>query len=192
VSNRKAQYERQFKKWGARKNLRETEWKFIHHRTQKRKREGKESVAYVDDILVPPKKLKKEVSRHCPPTFAQGYVSGSCCPSLDIWRVSSLLTHFEAASPRTPEGISVCTPPQLVSCASQAFNPQVPGEAFPSIHTPSELTSCDRQIRSPQNLMDVSTSTHTVTFNLENLPWFRFLEFMDSQCASPLNIRFEY
>jgi hypothetical protein len=60
----KPQYERQFKKWGFRKNLKSLEWKAVSHHLRKRKREGKESDLYVDETLVPEKKLRKETARN--------------------------------------------------------------------------------------------------------------------------------
>ena len=63
-SNSKAQYERHFKQWGLRKNLKSHEWKAIRHHTSKRKFNGKESDLYVDGILIPNKKVRKETSRN--------------------------------------------------------------------------------------------------------------------------------
>lgn len=47
-----------------RKNLRSHEWKAVHHHTSKRKLIGKESDLYVDGILVPNKKVRKETMRN--------------------------------------------------------------------------------------------------------------------------------
>ncbi|KAF2145338.1 uncharacterized protein K452DRAFT_294994 [Aplosporella prunicola CBS 121167] len=58
------QYERQFKRWGFRKNLKAEEWKFVSRRLEKRKREGKETDLKIDGILVPRKKLQKEIDRN--------------------------------------------------------------------------------------------------------------------------------
>src|SRR2546421_139885 len=70
--NSKAQYEDQFKKWNMRKNLKISEWKYVAHRVQKRKREGLESEIYINETHIPPKKVKKEVSRHSIPTYFSG------------------------------------------------------------------------------------------------------------------------
>ena len=72
----KAQYERQFKIWKFRKNLKSHEWIFVHHRFNKRERNGKESELYVDGVLVPKKKIKKETARHNFPTITERYTSG--------------------------------------------------------------------------------------------------------------------
>lgn len=58
-----------------RKNLKASEWKYVAHRVQKRKREGLESDIYFNDTLVPPKKAKKEVSRHSIPTYISGILN---------------------------------------------------------------------------------------------------------------------
>lgn len=60
----KSQYEDRFRKWGFRKNLKGAEWGVIRHHVSKRKREGKDSNLYVDGILVPAKKVRKETSRN--------------------------------------------------------------------------------------------------------------------------------
>ena len=73
----KAQYELQFKKWNLRKNMNKEEWNFVHHRIEKRRHEGKESETYFRNALVPNKKVKKETSRHLPPTFEHTYPSGN-------------------------------------------------------------------------------------------------------------------
>ncbi|EKG17357.1 hypothetical protein MPH_05423 [Macrophomina phaseolina MS6] len=58
------QYERQFKKWGFRKNLPRDTWQFVARRIEKRKREGKETEFRIDGIRVPQKKLVKATSRY--------------------------------------------------------------------------------------------------------------------------------
>jgi hypothetical protein len=70
--NSKGRYETQFQKWNLRKNLRSSEWKYVSHRIQKRKREGKESVVYFNRVAIAPEKVKKEISRHNVPTYHSG------------------------------------------------------------------------------------------------------------------------
>ena len=70
--NSKGRYETQFQKWNLRKNLRSSEWKYVSHRIQKRKREGKESVVYFNRVAIAPEKVKKEISRHDVPTYLSG------------------------------------------------------------------------------------------------------------------------
>ena len=60
----KSQYERHFKQWKMRKNLKSHEWKAVHHHTSKRKHSGKESDLYVDGVLIPNKKVRKETLRN--------------------------------------------------------------------------------------------------------------------------------
>jgi hypothetical protein len=64
ITLRKSQYERHFKEWRFRKHLKKEEWAAIEHRLLKRKRACKESVVYVDEILLPTKKIRKEISRN--------------------------------------------------------------------------------------------------------------------------------
>jgi hypothetical protein len=67
--NSKAQYIRKFEHWGFKKNSTDEKWKYIGYKLQKRNLEGKESDTYVNGKLVPRKKVKKEVPRHCLPSW---------------------------------------------------------------------------------------------------------------------------
>lgn len=58
------QYERQFKKWGFRKNLAPNEWQFVSRRIEKRKREGKDTDLRIDGVAIPEKKLRKAITRY--------------------------------------------------------------------------------------------------------------------------------
>jgi hypothetical protein len=58
-----------------RKNLKTSEWKYVAHRVQKRKRDGRESDVYINETRLPPKKVKKEVSRHSIPTYFSGILN---------------------------------------------------------------------------------------------------------------------
>ncbi|KAF2180743.1 hypothetical protein K469DRAFT_269993 [Zopfia rhizophila CBS 207.26] len=89
----KAQYERRFKKWRFQKNKKKDVWEAIALKVAKRKRDNKESEVRNGDEVVPVKKLRKELSRY-------GYEA-------------AFPHEFQAPTPRTPEGIYVCTPPTL-------------------------------------------------------------------------------
>ncbi|KAK8081086.1 hypothetical protein PG997_008904 [Apiospora hydei] len=60
----KRDYESHFRAWGFVQNIPKEAWKYIELKIEKRKREDKDSVAIVDGVLIPPKRLKKETSRH--------------------------------------------------------------------------------------------------------------------------------
>ncbi|RWQ97176.1 hypothetical protein C8Q69DRAFT_219014 [Paecilomyces variotii] len=88
----KYQYGRQFKQWGFKKNSSDERWKFIAHRREKRKRDGKDpGPVSLDGRLVPESKVRKETSRHV--TLTSQYVG------------------IEGSDPKTPEGVIVGTPP---------------------------------------------------------------------------------
>jgi hypothetical protein len=59
----KCQYETTFKKWNLRKNLSKKEWEFVHVRTKKRKACDKDSAVYLNDFLIPAKRVQKEFDR---------------------------------------------------------------------------------------------------------------------------------
>lgn len=56
------EYERQFKAWKFRKNLKKEHWKHIIPRVEKRKREGKETEVKFDGVVVPMEKIQKRAS----------------------------------------------------------------------------------------------------------------------------------
>lgn len=74
--NSKAQYIRKFEQWDFKKNSTDAKWKFIAQKSQKRTLEGKESDIYLDGKLVPRKKVKKEISRHTPPSWQVVAIAG--------------------------------------------------------------------------------------------------------------------
>ncbi|KAF4828436.1 Ankyrin-3 [Colletotrichum tropicale] len=96
----KAQLEYKLKDWGFRKKIpkqmSDTVWQYVGHRTAKRRRLGKDSQVMLNQQVVDPAKVLKETSRHQPTSF------------LKFTQV--------AMSPKTPEGIdiSVRTPPQII------------------------------------------------------------------------------
>lgn len=60
--DRQAQYERQLKKWGFRKNLTSNEWAYVAREIEKRTFEGRDSEVIVDGKLVPKEKVQKKIS----------------------------------------------------------------------------------------------------------------------------------
>ena len=122
--NSKGRYETQFQKWNLRKNLRSSEWKYVSHRIQKRKREGKESVVYFNRVAIAPEKVKKEISRHDVPTYLSG--NPIFVPRNDV----DELTISAASTPKTPNEVSVCTP-AFAATAPSPDDLQVASETAP-------------------------------------------------------------
>lgn len=60
---RKAQYEKQLKNWGFKKNRTKRDWEIMNRKIQLRKRIGKETDVYLDRQLLPLGKLRKETAR---------------------------------------------------------------------------------------------------------------------------------
>jgi hypothetical protein len=110
--NSKGRYETQFRKWDLRKNLKSSEWKWVSHRIQKRKREGKKSVVYFSRVAIAPEKVKKEISRHNAPTYLSGNLIFVPRNEVDE------LTMSAAPIPQTPNEVSVCTPASAVTTPS--------------------------------------------------------------------------
>src|ERR1700722_8941906 len=98
--NSKGRYETQFQKWNLRKNLRSSEWKYVSHRIHRRKREGKESVVYLNRVAIAPEKVKKEISRHDVPTYLSG--DSIFVPKNEV----DELTISAAPTPKTPNEVS--------------------------------------------------------------------------------------
>ena len=63
--SRKGQYEKKFKEWRFKKNHTKEDWRIVGYKVDKRKRAAaaKESNVYLDQELMPQKKLRKEISR---------------------------------------------------------------------------------------------------------------------------------
>jgi hypothetical protein len=110
--NSKGRYETQFQKWNLRKNLRSSEWKYVSHRLHRRKREGKESVVYLNRVAIAPEKVKKEISRHDVPTYLSG--DSIFVPKNEV----DELTISAAPTPKTPNEVSVCTPTSAATAPS--------------------------------------------------------------------------
>ncbi|GAM35537.1 ankyrin repeat protein [Talaromyces pinophilus] len=101
------QYTRQFTKWSFKKNLTGEDWKFIAHRREKRKREGKDpGTVQKDGNVIPEPKVRKAIARHVLPT------------------AQYLDTVNGDIGPPTPEGIVVGTPkPEVQGAGVSALQP---------------------------------------------------------------------
>jgi hypothetical protein len=53
--------------------LKKADWGVINHHVAKREREGKESDVLLHDVLIPPKKVRKEMLRNCS-VFSSEYI----------------------------------------------------------------------------------------------------------------------
>ena len=85
----KSQYERHFKRWHMRKNLKSHEWKAVRHHSAKRKLNGKESDVYVDGILISHKKVRKETMRNSFASIFDRIAQGN--PPLSLLVVASCI-----------------------------------------------------------------------------------------------------
>jgi hypothetical protein len=103
---RKAQYIRQFRKWGFEKNSNSDQWKAVARQVRKRKSRGKNSEIYIQDKRILDEKLRKETSRYAPP------IDDHECSSkkflLRCW--TRVLTPSKAPNSEDLEGIVVRTP----------------------------------------------------------------------------------
>ncbi|TVY28262.1 Ankyrin repeat domain-containing protein [Lachnellula hyalina] len=60
----KNQYVAQFKNWGWRKNIAAAEWRSINKTIVRRHDKGRKSMVYLNNVLVPDAKVRKEISRN--------------------------------------------------------------------------------------------------------------------------------
>jgi hypothetical protein len=74
----RSQYERQFKKWDFRKNMRQPErlWKAVGHRIEKRKKAGKNSDVYINGSRILASVIRKEILRYDHQTAMERYGPG--------------------------------------------------------------------------------------------------------------------
>ncbi|KAL2797432.1 hypothetical protein BJX66DRAFT_92549 [Aspergillus keveii] len=70
------QYDRKFKEWGFRKNLKSKEWRIVKSRVEKSKRAGKQCDIFVGGMLVPKDKLEKEIRRNDFPSIQERFGQG--------------------------------------------------------------------------------------------------------------------
>jgi hypothetical protein len=102
----KAQYIRQFEKWGFKKNSNRDQWKAIAWKVHQRKSQGKKSEVFIKDRRISDQKLRKEMSRYpLLPNLPQGSSKKS---RLRCW--TRELTRFKAPSFEDMDGIIVRTP----------------------------------------------------------------------------------
>ncbi|KAJ5710568.1 ankyrin repeat-containing domain protein [Penicillium malachiteum] len=129
-----SQYRRWFDKWGYKKNCRNSDWAFVAHRQEKRKREGKDpGEVWKNKKIVPESKVRKEIARHV--------------------KLSSQYTATEVAEPQTPEGIMVCTPQPSMDTEAIKSPDRNMLDFFPSTHL--ELVIPDDFLRLSPNLPQV-------------------------------------
>lgn len=62
--SKQREYISHFKSWNFAKNQPNETWKHVGLAVEKRKQDNKDSIAIVDGLIVPPKRLKHETSRH--------------------------------------------------------------------------------------------------------------------------------
>jgi hypothetical protein len=119
--SRKAQYERRFKAWGFQKNKKKDDWELVAFKVKKRKKEGKLSEVTMDGKPVPAKRLRKELSRYgYKADFQPGSYGSNCSSEVDIF--GQIYSYDTALSPKTPEGIDICTPPATFTYTSLLYN----------------------------------------------------------------------
>ncbi|CEN60324.1 hypothetical protein ASPCAL02765 [Aspergillus calidoustus] len=94
----RTQYDRKFREWGWRKNLKSQEWRIIGSQIAQSKNAGKLPSVYINGMLVPEETVWRSTRRHDFPTIKERY-----CP---------------APRPKTPGGVYICTPPALASQSS--------------------------------------------------------------------------
>ncbi|GIJ92693.1 hypothetical protein Asppvi_001971 [Aspergillus pseudoviridinutans] len=85
------QYQRQFRKWGFRKNLSDQEWKIVNYKVKAREQHGRSSILCFGETLISDAKMRKEIARHAPTAYEAA-----------LWRIGP--------APQTPEEISIRTP----------------------------------------------------------------------------------
>ncbi|KAF1828260.1 hypothetical protein BDW02DRAFT_652163, partial [Decorospora gaudefroyi] len=98
----KAQFERHFKQWGFQKYKKRDMWVAVAPRRAKRKRDQKETEVWIGHERIPEKTLKKELARY---DYDVAFPYG-----------------FQAPTPKTPEGLYICTPAALQGDTSLLYN----------------------------------------------------------------------
>lgn len=73
----------QFKKWRWRKNISTTEWGLIDKALLRRRKDGRESEVYFNNIRIPDARVRKEISRHV--SLSSKFMSGEAVKIRALW-----------------------------------------------------------------------------------------------------------
>ena len=144
--NRKNQYVTQFKKWGWRKNITTAEWDLIDKVLTTRKKKGRESEVYLNNICIPDARVRKEISRHV--TLTPSFASGELVVMHALW--ICLTSEMLVQTPQLSEDIQIRTPP-----------PMIPEKLTTDVelsHTNTSALVQTKQKRSPQYDIEPSSS----------------------------------
>lgn len=157
-----SQYERKSKQWKFRKHCKRTDWVAVSEMVSKRKRDGKESEVIIDGVPVPPKKVRKEISRN------------------DI--KYSLTGYSRAPTPELPEGFLIRTPltspsPKIIAQVMATF----PSVSRQELSENMLLASCVASNPRVHENTSFQESVHIEYFRTMNLPFLDFVAFYDSQ-----------
>ncbi len=101
-----------FENVGILEKIPSTEWSYIQDRSEKRKRDGKESDVHINALVLPPKKVKRELSRRFLPSSADYAASGACIQTI---LHAHLLRCWKLQLPQLRKG-SVCRLRKMSIC----------------------------------------------------------------------------
>ncbi|OCL15199.1 ankyrin, partial [Glonium stellatum] len=137
-------------------------WVAVSEMVSKRKRDGKESEVIIDGVPVPPKKVRKEISRN------------------DI--KYSLTGYSRAPTPELPEGFLIRTPltspsPKIIAQVMATF----PSVSRQELSENMLLASCVASNPRVHENTSFQESVHIEYFRTMNLPFLDFVAFYDSQ-----------
>ncbi|TVY50444.1 Ankyrin repeat domain-containing protein 50 [Lachnellula cervina] len=170
----KNQYVAQFKKWGWRKNIATAEWQSINKTIVRRNDKGRKSEIYLNNVLIPNAKVRKEISRNVP--------------------LSSELAQVPSTPPPIPD-IQIRTPPSTPSASFTINMPRISTNSSalvqlkrkqssqidiePSGSKVQRISVQHRSVRE-QSFQHVFSATGLSANGGDKLPYFEFQELFRS------------
>ncbi|TVY16175.1 putative ankyrin repeat protein [Lachnellula arida] len=172
--NASNQYVAQFKKWGWRKNIAAPEWQSINKTIVRRHDRGRKSEVYLNNVLIPNAKVRKEISRNV------------------------LLSSKPAQVPNTPPpipDIQIRTPPSTPSANFKTNMPPISTSACALVHlkrkrssqidtkpSGSKVQRISVQQRSmrEQSIQQTELAMGQLEDGGDNLPYFEFRDLFKS------------
>ncbi|KAK0733230.1 ankyrin repeat-containing domain protein [Lasiosphaeria miniovina] len=128
----KPSYERKMRAWGLQKNtMGKQTWDVVAYKVEKRKKLGKESSVYEKGVRLAAEKLQREIPRHTALTLGKKFTIDTDLPS-----------------PKTPEGIVVCSPSPLQQHLS--WNNESPWSRFIGLMWSSGFQGLSLEAKPPQ------------------------------------------
>jgi len=125
--------------------LKKTDWPAIDYYLSKRKRDGKENEVLLNDVPIPPRKIRKEILRNSSAFPSKYSGEGKQFFTVDGSNGARWTDSDPASSPRLPTGVVIRTPPSSPAVTIGILNHTTPS-AIQGIRTTQTSTPSLRHL----------------------------------------------